>query len=140
MGPPATGTPALLDKVHLSRPNLCGDLHARVTGPGVVHTGEAAAFEVRVENASRYSLNGTQVVFALPKGTDFAGTTDDRTTVQGRSVVLTIGRLPSGERKVVTVSIVAHGEDLGVLEARAFVRSSTAQSVSAEPSFAWRVE
>ncbi len=140
VSPPATGTPALLDKVHVSRPDLHGGLRARVSGPDVVNAGGKATFDVVVENRSVYSLNGTQVVFALPEGADFAGTADDDTTVQGRSVVLTIGRLAAGDRKTVAVPLVAHGEGIGVLEARAVVRSSTAQSVTAQTKYAWRTE
>jgi uncharacterized repeat protein (TIGR01451 family) len=140
VSPPATGTSALLDKVHVSRPKLDRDLRVRVAGPDAVRAGERVTFDVQVDNRSRYSLNGTQVVFTLPEGTDFAGTLGDNATVHGRSVVLTVGRLGAGEHVSVAVPVVAHGQGIGVLEARALVRSSTAQPVPAQPKFAWRAE
>jgi hypothetical protein len=80
-----------------------------------------------------------QVVFALPEGTDFAGTADDNTTVRGRDVVFTLGRLGQNAQATVHVPVTATGRpELGVLATRAIVRSSTARPVSARPAYSWR--
>jgi hypothetical protein len=137
---PETGTPALLDKFSVRKPDL-DDMTAVVIGPAAVFGGKTATFDVHVANRSRFALNGTQVVFTLPEGTDFAGVVDDHTTVQGREVVTTVGRLEKGASVDVSLPlVVAHRRDLGVLAARAVVRSSTAQPVSALPAFSGRGE
>jgi hypothetical protein len=141
VSPPATGTSALLDKFRVSRPDLAREVRAKVTGPEVVHAGGSVTFEVKVENGSRHGLNGTQVVFTLPEGATYGGTPDDHTTVHGKSVVLTIGRVAAGDRATVSVPLqLEHGGAFGVVAAQAVVRTSTAQSVIARPAFAWRVQ
>jgi uncharacterized repeat protein (TIGR01451 family) len=140
VSPPATGTSALLDKFTIAKADLGGDVSATVTGPQVASGGATVTFDVHVVNRGRRGLNGTQVVFFLPEGTDFAGAVGDDTTVHGREVVATMGRLnPRSSQDVsIPVSVNAGASELGVLAARAIVRSSTAQPVTARPAFAWR--
>jgi hypothetical protein len=139
VSPPATGTSALLDEFTLSRPDLRSELRATVRGPEVIPSGGTVTYSVRIENGSRHGLNGTQVEFALPDGATFGGSVSDNATVHEGSVVLTVGRLAAGDIKTVTVPVTFASESRsGVAVARAVVRSSTAQSVVAQASFAWR--
>lgn len=140
VSPPATGTSALLDKFTVTKADLGREVTAAVSGPQVVEAGTTVTFSVQVANGARRGLNGAQVVFTLPEGTTFAGTEGDDTTVHGRDVVVTIGRLEAHASQTVSipVSVSAGQSELGVLAARAFVRSSTAQPVAAQPAFAWQ--
>ncbi|MCL2451210.1 MAG: metallophosphoesterase, partial [Polyangiaceae bacterium] len=126
ISPPAVGTPALLDKLHVTKPNVSASVHASVTAPKVAAPGETVTFNVHVANHAHIALNGTQVVFTLPEGTEFAGTPGDEATVHERQVVFTIGRLPAQSQTTVPVVVsVPKASGLGVLEASAVVRSST---------------
>jgi Calcineurin-like phosphoesterase len=128
---PATGTPALLDEFTVTKADLGSRLVARVSGPPVVARGSAATFDVDVVNASGRALNGTQVVFTPPEGTEFAGTADETTTVHGRQVVVTLGRLEQGARATIGIPVTAISEtEVGVLAAHVVLRSSTARPVS----------
>jgi hypothetical protein len=139
VSPPGAGVPALLDEFSVTKPDLESRLLATVSGPVRVAAGTTATVQVDVGNRSRVALNGAQVVFALPEGTDFAGTLDDHTTLHGREVVFTLGRLAQGARASVRVPLTATGEpEVGVLAARAVLRSSTARSVLARPAFSGR--
>jgi hypothetical protein len=134
---PAAGTPALLDKFTVTRPDVDDDVHVSVQGPEVVRRGAGAVFHAHVENHGRLALNGTQVVFALPEGTEFDGTAGDTVTVHGREVIVTLGRLEARGHADVSVEVTAPGRRFGVLTAGATLRSSTAQSVTARPAFAF---
>ncbi|MCL2450708.1 MAG: metallophosphoesterase [Polyangiaceae bacterium] len=138
VSPPATGTPALLDKFRITKPDVSRFVHASITAPKVAAPGETVTFNVRVANHGRIPLNGAQVVFTLPEGSELAGTPGDEATVHGRTVVFTIGRLPAQSQTTVPVVVsVPHASGFGVLEANAIVRSSTAQTVLAAPAFSW---
>jgi hypothetical protein len=135
VSPPATGTPALLDKFDVRKADLGGDLRVTVTGPEELRRNERAVFGVRVTNASRRGLNGTQIVVRLPEGTAFAGAIGDLLTVHDDEVVATVGRLDGGARAEVEIPVVGterHEEGLAAVEAT--VRSSTAHPASASPA------
>jgi hypothetical protein len=141
VSPPATGTPALLDEFSVSRPDLARELRATVSGPEVLQAGAPATFSVRIENGSGQGLNGTQVAFVLPEGAAFAGDLDDNTTLHGDTDVLTVGPLAAGDVKTLAVPVtIGHESKFGVVVAQATVRSSTAQTVTARPAFAWRAQ
>ncbi|MCL2448760.1 MAG: metallophosphoesterase, partial [Polyangiaceae bacterium] len=126
ISPPAVGTPALLDKLHITRPNVSRSVIASISAPHVVSAGETVTYNVHVANRGSIALNGAQVVFTLPEGAEFAGTAGDTATVHGRTVVFTIGRLPAQSQTTVPVVVsVPKASGLGVLEASAVVRSST---------------
>jgi hypothetical protein len=80
-------------------------------------------------------LNAVQVVVALPKGLEFDGDVDARTTLQGRvNVVMTIGRFPGEERNLQLRARAAEGQANGTtLQVTPVVRSSTAQTVKMAP-------
>jgi hypothetical protein len=134
---PATGTPALLDKFTVTRPDVSDDVQLVVTGPELVRRDGTATFDARIENSSRIGLNGTQVVFALPDGATFAGTSSDTTTVQGNEVVVTLGRLDPRSHADVSIDLSVSSRHFGVLTVGATLRSSTAQSVLGRPAFAF---
>ncbi len=136
--PPATGTPALLDRFRVTKPLVADDVTAVVTAPQIVKAGETFEYDVFVEKRRGIALNGAQVVFSLPQGVDFVGTADDTTTIHGRDVVVTLGRLAVRAPVDVHVPVMAHGSaTFGVLAAQAVLRSSTAQTVPALPAFSW---
>jgi uncharacterized repeat protein (TIGR01451 family) len=136
----ATGTSALLDKFTVTKPDLASKLEATVSGPPVARIGSGFTYQVTVDNRSRLPLNGAQVVLLLPEGSEFAGVPDDATTVHGREVVVTLGRLPAGGEAKVSVPVtVIRPARFGVLVAAATVRSSTALPVSARTAFSWQL-
>jgi len=98
--PAGDGTPALLDVFTITKPDVSGSLFTSVSAPSSVVSGGSIVYDIRVANDSPYALNAVQVVVALPKGLEFDGDVDARTTLQGRvNVVMTIGRLVPGEER-----------------------------------------
>ena len=134
---PATGTPALLDKFTVTRPDVSEGVHVAVVGPELARRDGTATFHARIENNGRTALNGTQVVFTLPEGASFAGTTSDTTTVHGDEVVVTLGRLDARSHADVSIDLGVSSRHFGVLTVGATLRSSTAQSVLGRPAFAF---
>jgi hypothetical protein len=130
---PAVGTPSLLDKVTLSKADLRRELSVALSGPRVLRPGAAASVEAHIANRSRHGLNGTQVVFALPEGVQYAGVESDTATVHGNEVVVTVGRLAAHDRIDVSIPVThagvapLHGVAIG-----AVVRSSNARPVDAQ--------
>ncbi len=138
--PPATGKSALLDAWSITKPELSHAVTARLSAPGTVRKGQQISYTVSVRNDSDYALNGTQVRLHLPMGTTFVGTTSDTVTVQGKDVVVTIGRLSAGASNSLSIPVKVdsghanehwdngrHGH--GLLLVRGEVSSSTAQPI-----------
>jgi hypothetical protein len=135
---PATGTPALLDKFTVTRPDVSDDVRVAVVGPELVRRDGTATFHARIENSGRTALNGTQIVFTLPDSASFAGTVGDTTTTQnGDEVVVTLGRLDARSQADVSIDLSVVSRHFGVLTVGATLRSSTAQSVLGRPAFAF---
>jgi hypothetical protein len=107
------GTPDLLDKWTIEKPDLHGAVTAKLAAPP---SGGGKA--VVVTNNSPYGLNGAQLVL---RDCDYDGPVDDTHTVVGDDVVITLGRIAPGA--AVTVSVPARGDLHGEL------RSATAQPV-----------
>lgn len=129
---PAGGSSALLDTFSVTKPDVEGDLLVHLQAPEKTMPGALVPFEVTISNYSKYPLNGVQLVLTLPDQAAFGGSTGDFTTVQGRDVVVTIGRLDVGDQANVKVPVrIASDLRKGTqLQARAVVRSSTALSVT----------
>ena len=128
--PPATGRSALLDAWTVTKPEVGGQLIAKLTAPSVIKRGQGLTYTISLRNDSDYALSGTQVRFHLPKGLEFAGTPGDVVTVHGDEVVLTVGYLPVGAQQSVEIpaSVPSNCRPQVVL-AHAHVSSSTALPV-----------
>ena len=130
---PATGPSALLDAWSVTKPDVGGEVIARLSAPNQVKAGQTLTYQVSVRNDSRYPLNGTQVRVHLPDAVEFAGTASGSVTVQGEEVVLTLGRLAVGASQTVEVAAKASANhnhhDHDVLLAKAHVTSATALPV-----------
>jgi uncharacterized repeat protein (TIGR01451 family) len=132
VSPPADGTPALLDKFTVSKPDVSASLQASISAAATVVPGGSIQYTITLSNKSQYALNGTQVVAALPNGVEFDGELDARTTLQGRrNVVITVGRVVPGEQRTVQFQArVAETQAVGgSFSVGATVRSATAQPV-----------
>jgi hypothetical protein len=108
------GTPDLLDKWTIEKPDLGGAVTVRLSPPPV-HGGSKT---VVVTNNSPYGLTGAQLVL---RDCDYDGPVDDTHTVVGHDVVITLGRI--APRAAVSVSVPVNGDLHGEL------RSATAQPV-----------
>ena len=128
---PATGTPALLDKFTITKPDVRGSLVAQLSAPTTVQPNGELVFSVTVKNNSPYALNGTQVRLALPAGVTYSGTSD-LTTIQGKDVVSTVGRLAPGAVQTLQISTtVSDSAKRGtVMWSAAAVTSGTALPVN----------
>jgi hypothetical protein len=133
---PAEGTPALLDRFTITKPELGRRLQARLQAPRHVAPGGTVNYQLHLRNGSGISLNGTQVVLTLPQGSAYAGGLDYSATQQGRRVVLTLGRLEAGASRDVSIPVIlpadaGHRQRLWTF---AEVRSATAMPVSVTPA------
>jgi len=128
---PAEGTPALLDKFTITKPDLTGQLVAKLSAQR--SDKDLLTYEISITNNSRYALNGTQVVVTLPDGVTLADDLSSSTTKHAQDVVLTIGRLEQGAQRSVQVKgrVAANIAAGTKLLSTAVVRSSTALPVSA---------
>jgi len=133
ISPPATGTPALLDKVSVLKPDISKDVKVKFDAPAQTTPGGQITFTFAFKNGSAYALNGTQVVVTLPAGVLFDSVSDGTATVQGQDVVVTLGRTVPGT--AVTLSLKAHVSGSAALDSKltssALLRSSTALPVVA---------
>jgi uncharacterized repeat protein (TIGR01451 family) len=134
ISPPATGTPALLDKVSVLKPDISQDVKVNFTAPGAAVRGGQVEFNFMFKNDSAYALNGTQVVVTLPAGVSFESVSDGFATVQGQDIVVTLGRTVPGP--AVTLHFKAYVSDSvapsSTLVSSAVLRSSTALPVVAD--------
>jgi uncharacterized repeat protein (TIGR01451 family) len=128
-----TGTPALLDKVTVTKPDISDDASIKLNAPHAAVPGGLVAFTFIFKNHSAYALNGTQAVVTLPDGVSFDSVTEGTATVQGRDVVVTLGRTLAG--KTIELQIKGRLSDslaVGtVLTGHGTLRSSTALPLSA---------
>lgn len=131
--PAATGTPALLDKFTVTKPVLRRQLQVQLRVPRVVKRDGTVTYTLHIANLSKTALNGSQAVFTLPEGSNFAGDLSNMVTQNGRKLVVTLGRLaPNDQRDVsvtVTLPTVRHEHYLQHVSAE--LRSSTAMPVKA---------
>jgi len=138
VSPAATGQPALLDAFTITKPELEHALVAKLTAPRTVESGQPFAYHLVVKNRSEHALNGTQAVLKMPEGTSLVGHPEGMTEVNGQ-LVMTLGRLERGEKRVVSFELNASTLGRGdapaavgadklarVMKTRATIRSSTA--------------
>ena len=130
VSPPATGTPALLDKWTITKPEVRSGLSVKLTASGEAQAAGGLTFTVHLDNASQISLNGSQARLHLSKGLNFAGAPGDKITVQGNDAVVTVGRLAAGTTQDVTIPLTVSGGGDGELGGIAELTSSTARPVS----------
>lgn len=132
VSPPATGTPALLDKFTVTKPALGSGVTATLTAPTSASPNGAVSYSVTVTNNAAFALNGVQAVVTLPAGVTFAGAVSDTVTQQGSDIVATIGRLGPGEQRTIQVAatVAASAPANSTLSAGASIRSSTAQPIT----------
>ena len=127
----AAGTPTLLDKVTVTKPNLSASLLVTLAAPAKVQPNGAVVFTIRVVNNSAYTLTGVQAVMPLPSGVSFADTLSQTLTLQGADVVMTVGPLAPGAQAIVQVKGRVTAANVGtVLSNVATVRSATALPVA----------
>ena len=128
---PATGTPALLDRFTITKPDVSASLVAQLSAPPNAALNGAVVYSVTLQNKSSYGLNGTQVRVTLPSNLVYADTLANA-TVQGSDVVMTIGRLASGQQQLMQMKTrVVSGVPAGTkLTASATVSSGTALPVT----------
>lgn len=127
VSPPAFGTPALLDKWTVSKPQVDGSVIAKLSATEKIEEGQTLTYSVSVRDASEYALNGTQVRLRLPRGLTFAGTLSGTVTLQGDEVVVTLGHLATGAEETINIPALVTSTAHGQLQAVASVFSSTAQ-------------
>ena len=117
VSPPATGTPSLLDKVTVTKPDISGKATAQLEARGRVRPGDAITLSFSFRNRSDVALNGTQAVITLPEGVSFDFATGGTATVQGNGIVVTLGRTVPGQRIALEIvgrvsSTVRQGSEL----------------------------
>jgi hypothetical protein len=123
---PANGTPVLLDKWTIMKPDVRSEASITIAAPEM--TGSEIVYSVHVSNMSQYALNGTQVRFHLPKGSTFAGTPGDTVTVSGDEVIVTLGRVGPGTSRDLSIATTVTGA-AHKLETFATLTSATSRPV-----------
>ncbi len=114
------GSPALLDKWTIEKPDLDEMVTVRVAPPKYGNDD----LQIIVKNRSPYALNGAQLVLDLPRASSYAGPIDDKHSLIGDDLVLTVGRIGQGEIVSVNVPMQGYG---GLHEGlRGELRSATA--------------
>jgi hypothetical protein len=127
ISPPAVGTPALLDKLTLTKPDLDDKLVARLSAPKKVKRGDKLTYKLEIKSKAGFALNGAQVVLDLPEGVNFVSATGGEVTKLGSEIVVTIGRLaPGADIDVSIVGQVSSKAEDDEFVARAVLRSGTA--------------
>jgi uncharacterized repeat protein (TIGR01451 family) len=123
------GTPALLDKVTVTKPDISPNASVDLSAPKHVEAGDDIDYGYTFRNDSRYALNGAQAILTLPEGVDFESVSLGTATVHDRDVVVSLGRVAA--RSTLTLHI--HGRILlsapKHLEAVGILRSATAMPV-----------
>jgi uncharacterized repeat protein (TIGR01451 family) len=134
---PETGTPALLDKWTITKPDLFNRARIEISAPDKVKAGGQITYNILVRNKSDFALNGAQIRLKLPQGVIFNGTTSDTLTVQGDELVYTVGRLAKGAESAfeATVQLGSGIEKGSILKAEASLTSGTALPVKSEAVF-----
>jgi calcineurin-like phosphoesterase family protein len=130
---PATGVPALLDKVKVTKPDISAYVKVELGAPKHVKPGDSIDLSFEFRNRSAYAMNGTQVVIALPDGISFEFASEGTTTLHGHDVVVSLGRTLPGQE----VELEIHGRVSSSLKRGThlaiggLLRSSTALPVAA---------
>ena len=133
VSPPATGMPALLDKVKVTKPDISADVRVELGAPKHVKPGDSIELSFEFRNRSAYAMNGTQVVMALPDGISFDFASEGTTTLHGHDVVVSLGRTLPGQ----AIELEIHGRVSSTLKRGThlaiggLLRSSTALPVAA---------
>jgi len=109
------GTPDLLDKWSIEKPDLAGSVTAQL----VTYAYSGDKKTLTIANKSPYALNGTQLVL---DNAAFGGAADDTHTVLPGGIVITLGRIAAGA--TTSIDLPVYGNVKGVL------RSSTAQPIA----------
>jgi len=123
------GTPALLDKVTVTKPDIAAEASVDLSAPHNVAPGDGIDYTFMFRNGSRHALNGAQAVLTLPEGVVFQSVSRGSATENGQDIVVSLGRLAGNStvtlhiRGYVTKRAPKHLEALGVL------RSGTALPV-----------
>jgi uncharacterized repeat protein (TIGR01451 family) len=97
-----------------------------LSAPGNVHAGAELTYTVHLTNSSPFALNGTQVRLLLPRNLTFTGTTSDTISIQGREIVVTVGRLAAGTDETISIPTVTSSGSDDPIQGSAQVYSSTA--------------
>ncbi|HWW84087.1 MAG TPA: metallophosphoesterase family protein [Vicinamibacterales bacterium] len=131
-----TGTPALLDKITVIKPDISEQSEVELSGPRSVHPGSEMVLRFSFQNESQYPLNGSQAVVKLPVGVSFESASTGTATTNGEEVVVSLGRLVPEQSVTLEIrcrvaNSVTHGS---ILRALATLRSSTALPVIGEAS------
>ena len=130
VSPAGEGTPALLDKVSVTKPDISRDASVDLWAPKSALPGDAIDYTFTFRNGSRYAINGAQAVLTLADGVMFASTSSGSATVHGRNVVVSLGRVDAKS----TVTLQIHGHILltapNHLETVGALRSGTALPVA----------
>jgi hypothetical protein len=131
-----TGTPALLDKFTVSKPNISEDSEIELSAPPKVFPGGELVLKFKFENESHYALNGAQAVVKLPEGVAFESASIGAVTQHDDEVVVSLGRLVPEQSVTIEIrgrvdKAVKNGSKL---ESIGILRSGTALPVSSEPT------
>jgi uncharacterized repeat protein (TIGR01451 family) len=133
------GTPTLLDKVQVTKPDISSKASLNLDAPKKVAPGDQLTFTLTFKNGSAYALNGTQAVLTLPEGVSFVsaseGSMSDGTlTHQGQDVVVSLGRtMPNQTITLLITGQVSDSLKQGSnLNSEGTVRSATALPISAD--------
>lgn len=127
----AEGTPALLDKIAVTKPSVAGSVTATLAAPPAAVVGGALVMTLTVRNNAAFALNGAQIVLTLPAGIVYVGALGGTAMQHGQNVVLTLGRLaPGGTRYVQIQGKVQSPAGGSALTLQATLRSGTALPIS----------
>ena len=129
----AAGTPTLLDKIMVTKPNVTGSLLATLAAPAKVQPNGALVYTIQVVNNTAYTLTGVQAVITLPAGVVFADTLSPNLTLQGADMVATMGAMAPGSQAIIQVKARVTAPIGTVLSSAAAVRSATALPVALNP-------
>jgi len=126
------GTPALLDKLTVTKPDISEEASVDLSAPRHAEPGGAIDYTFTFRNGSRYALNGAQAVVRLDEGVVFDSASDGSATVHGREIVVSLGRLDA--RSTLTLHVHVHllQSAPGPLKAVGVLRSGTAMPVVGE--------
>src|SRR5262249_8288653 len=134
ISPSATGTPALLDKITVTKPDISEQVRVSLEAPDRASRGGPLPITFRFMNRSRHPLVGTQIVIRLPEGVTFESASTGTATIVDRDVIVSLGRTVPDQD--VAVQITAHISDAATgpwLTIDGALRSSTALPVAARP-------
>lgn len=135
ISPAAQGTPALLDKFTIAKPELFGQLRAHLSAAGTTAPGGEVDYRISITNQSSYALNGVQVELTLPEKIGLIDPLGTNLSQHGHTVVKTIGRLEAGTGEEVVIRCQAASSAFSSAKLTSFaeIRSSTALPVLTNP-------